>query len=32
MEVNLQVLELESEVLNNLGFQLSAPTAKTFRR
>ncbi|XP_071903242.1 cyclin-A2-4-like [Coffea arabica] len=27
-----EVLELESEVLNNLGFQLSAPTAKTFLR
>ncbi|KAL3511823.1 hypothetical protein ACH5RR_024540 [Cinchona calisaya] len=27
-----EILELESQVLNGLGFQLSAPTAKTFLR
>lgn len=32
MRVSWQVLALESQVLNTLGFRLSAPTAKTFLR
>ncbi|KAF8393309.1 hypothetical protein HHK36_021550 [Tetracentron sinense] len=32
IEVKWQVLKMESQVLNYLGFQLSAPTTKTFLR